>query len=101
MVDAIQLIVDQDIFNLVRLTVTNSSGSSTDDVSTRIRIQGDANGDDCVDLTDSRIWRMNYDPLGLNQNTYEMGDFNRDGKVDLLDQRIWRMNYNPLGLPSN
>ncbi len=45
---------------------------------------------------DLAIWQQNYDPLGVNQNTFEMGDWNLDGKIDGTDLAVWQQNYNPL-----
>jgi hypothetical protein len=45
-------------------------------------IFGDADGDWLVDSSDLAIWQQNYDPLGLNDNTFAMGDWNCDGFID-------------------
>ncbi len=58
---------------------------------------GDANGDGAVDGIDLAVWQENYDPLGLNQNTFAMGDWNFDNHVDGVDLALWQQNYNPLG----
>jgi hypothetical protein len=58
---------------------------------------GDADLNGKVDGGDLAIWQQNYDPLGLNLNTYPMGDFNGDGKIDGGDLATWQQNYNPLG----
>ncbi len=43
------------------------------------------------------IWQINYDPLGENDNTFEMGDFDGDGKIDGSDLALWQLNYDPVG----
>jgi len=45
---------------------------------------------------DLALWQQNYDPLGLNPNTYEMGDWNNDGRINGADLAIWQANYTPL-----
>ena len=60
-------------------------------------IGGDANGDFCVDGGDLALWQQNYDPLGLNANTFAMGDWNGDGAIDGGDLALWQQNYSPLG----
>ncbi|MDP7637010.1 MAG: hypothetical protein QF577_05625 [Phycisphaerae bacterium] len=57
---------------------------------------GDANGDERVDSTDLAIWQQNYDPLGENQNTFNMGDWDRDWLVDSTDLALWQQNYDPI-----
>lgn len=51
-------------------------------------IQGDANGDGKVDLTDLGVWKDEY-----VQNGEGNADFNRDGKVDLADLGVWKDEY--------
>lgn len=50
------------------------------------RVEGDANGDNSVDILDFNIWRDEF--LGNSQT--KQADFNGDGVVDLLDFAIWR-----------
>jgi hypothetical protein len=58
---------------------------------------GDANGDWIVDSADLAIWQQNYDPLGLNDNTFAMGDWNDDGFIDSADLALWQQYYDPIG----
>lgn len=58
---------------------------------------GDANGDMKVDGVDLAKWQQNYDPLGLNENTFDMGDWNCDGLIDGVDLALWQSNYDPIG----
>jgi T5SS/PEP-CTERM-associated repeat protein/autotransporter-associated beta strand protein len=60
-------------------------------------LPGDADLNGKVDGGDLAIWQQDYDPLGLNPNTFPMGDFNLDGKIDGGDLALWQQNYNPLG----
>ena len=46
---------------------------------------------------DLAYWQQSCDPLGVNENTYEMGDFNDDNKIDGGDLALWQQNYAPLG----
>ncbi|MCP4711050.1 MAG: hypothetical protein GY869_20720, partial [Planctomycetes bacterium] len=62
------------------------------------KIDGDSNGDSCIDGSDLIIWQQNYDPLRNNINTPAMGDWNRDGYVDGGDLGLWQINYDPIGL---
>ncbi|MBI2622695.1 MAG: hypothetical protein HYW64_01200 [Candidatus Levybacteria bacterium] len=57
------------------------------------RVEGDANGDNSVDILDFNIWRDEF--LGNSQT--KQADFNGDGVVDLLDFTIWR---NAIAAPS-
>jgi len=59
---------------------------------------GDADFDRKVDGTDLAIWQQHYDPLGVNENTFEMGDWNSDGRIDGGDLALWQQEYNPLGV---
>jgi hypothetical protein len=58
---------------------------------------GDANGDGKVDSADLATWQQNYDPLGENQNTFDMGDWSGDGLIDSADLALWQQNYDPIG----
>ena len=58
---------------------------------------GDADDDGDVDGADLAAWQQNYDPVGLNDNTFEMADFDGDGDVDGADLAIWQINYDPVG----
>ena len=58
---------------------------------------GDANWDGKVDGGDLSIWQQNYDPLGLNPNTWEMGDWNCDNRIDGGDLALWQQFYGPIG----
>lgn len=60
---------------------------------------GDGNADGLVDGADLGIWQQNYDPLGLNVNTFAMGDWNFDGRVDGADLALWQQNYLPISSP--
>jgi len=60
-------------------------------------IFGDADGDWLVDSSDLAIWQQNYDPLGLNDNTFSMGDWNADGFIDSADLALWQQYYDPIG----
>ena len=62
-----------------------------------IPVPGDANGDGKVDGLDLAYWQVNYDPLGVAENTWEMGDFNDDGRIDGGDLAVWQQNYDPIG----
>ena len=59
---------------------------------TSIHKQGDADGDDDVDITDYSIWISKYD--GSQPEPIYDPDFNNDGKVDGEDYVIWMINYN-------
>jgi len=37
------------------------------------------------------------DPLGENQNTFDMGDWSGDGLIDSADLALWQQNYDPIG----
>ncbi|MGC9454475.1 MAG: dockerin type I domain-containing protein [Phycisphaerae bacterium] len=54
---------------------------------------GDANWDGEVDESDFSILVNNWDPTGLNTNTWEMGDFDRDGLVGNEDFAIVLSNW--------
>ena len=58
---------------------------------------GDSNFDGKVDGADLAVWQQNYDPLGLNDNTFAMGDWDGDGKINGADLALWQQNYDPLG----
>jgi len=60
-------------------------------------IFGDANSDWLIDSADLAIWQENYDPLGLNDNTFYMGDWNCDGLIDSADLALWQQHYDPIG----
>ena len=60
--------------------------------------RGDADGDGKVDGGDLAVWQQNYDPRGVNANTWAMGDWNADGRIDGSDLALWQQNYNPRGL---
>jgi len=61
-----------------------------------VKLGGDANGDGLVNGGDLAIYYLNYDPLGNNNNTFEMGDWNEDGKIDGGDLAIYQQNYKVL-----
>ena len=54
-------------------------------------IQGDANGDNRVDITDYLIWVEQYG--NYNPVSNKDPDFNNDSKVDGKDYIIWLNNY--------
>ena len=54
-------------------------------------LQGDANLDGFVDLSDLTIW---YNNVGIGANSVAAGDLNNDGHVDLSDLTLW---YNHVG----
>jgi hypothetical protein len=58
---------------------------------------GDADGDWLVDSSDLAIWQQNYDPLGVNENTFAVGDWNCDGFIDSADLALWQQNYDSIG----
>jgi hypothetical protein len=58
---------------------------------------GDADGDGIIAGVDLALWQINYDPLGLNDNTWGMGDWNGDGKINGTDLAFWQVNYDPIG----
>ena len=60
-------------------------------------LPGDADGDWCVDGSDLALWQSNYDPTGLNSNTFAMGAFDGNGSIDGADLALWQSNYDPLG----
>ncbi len=63
-----------------------------------IPVAGDANFDGLVNGADLAKWQQNYDPLGLNDNTFDMGDWNCDGLINGADLALWQQNYNPIVL---
>jgi len=58
---------------------------------------GDSNGDGKVDSADLALWQQDYDPLGLNDNTFAMGDWDGNGLIDSADLALWQQNYDPIG----
>ena len=56
------------------LAVADPLGGSGPAAMSNTDIPGDANHDNKVDGADISIWSSNYDPLGLNDNTWQMGD---------------------------
>ncbi len=66
------------------------------------RLLADANGDGKVNRKDKKIWKKNYDPNGVNNNTVGMGDFNMDSRIDRDDYKIWKSNKGTkLSYPAN
>ena len=61
---------------------------------TQVRIPGDANGDDVVNVGDLGILAANY---GGSDKTWEQGDFNGDGLVNVGDLGILAANYGSSG----
>jgi len=61
-------------------------------------VPGDADSDGKIDGQDLATWQENYDPLGLNENTFDMADWDGSGRIDGIDLAIWQDNYNPFGL---
>ena len=57
---------------------------------------GDADGDGLIDGSDLATWQVNYDPTGLNVNTFYMGDWDNNGVIDGADLAIWQTNYAPV-----
>ena len=60
----------------------------------------DGNNDHLIDGVDLATWQTNYDPLGLNDNTFAMGDWNLDGLIDGEDLSLWQQYYDALGTAS-
>ena len=58
-------------------------------------IQGDANGDCCVNGIDYAIWYINFGRT--TSNGPRDGDFNNSGRVDGLDYAIWQINFGRCG----
>ena len=56
----------------------------------RIMLNGDANGDNLVDISDLAILRAN---LGKNDASLSDGDFNQDLRVDEIDFQLARENF--------
>jgi len=67
------------------------------DLSGVIPDPGDSNGDGKVDSADLATWQQNYDPLGLNENTFAMGDWDGNGLIDSADLALWQQNYDSIG----
>lgn len=55
----------------------------------------DSNNDHLINGLDLGIWRRNYDPLGMHENTFAMGDWNADGLIDGVDLALWQKHYRP------
>ena len=98
---------DADWHGISDVTVQVSDGTLTDTDTFRITVidipepsnlRGDADGDWDVDGDDLAIWQQNYDPVGLNQNTFQMADWDGDGDVDGGDLAFWQQNYDPVGV---
>ena len=62
-------------------------------------LEGDADGDIDVDITDFHILTTNFDSLGVNSETNEWttADFDVDGDVDITDFNFVVRNYSPNG----
>jgi len=56
-----------------------------------VKSEGDASGDEKVDLVDFGIWKSEY--LATIKAVQSKADFNCDGKVDLVDFGIWKSEY--------
>lgn len=54
-----------------------------------LKVKGDANCDETIDLIDFEILRGEF----LDQNITARADFNGDGTVSLLDVQIWTVNF--------
>lgn len=78
--------------------LTLSPGNTINLNGFKLYYKGDASLNGKVDGGDLAIWQQHYDPLGMDENTYEMGDWNFDGRVDGADLSLWQQNYNPFGL---
>jgi len=60
-------------------------------------LEGDANGDKRIDITDFNVLSSNFDPTGQNANDWTNADFNADGNVDITDFNALSSNFAPGG----
>ena len=60
-------------------------------------LEGDANGDKRIDITDFNVLSSNFDPTGQNANDWTNADFNADGNVDITDFNSLSSNFAPSG----
>ncbi|MCH2129227.1 MAG: PEP-CTERM sorting domain-containing protein [Pirellulaceae bacterium] len=60
-------------------------------------LEGDANGDKKIDITDFNVLSSNFDPTAANANDWTNADFNADGNVDITDFNFLSSNFAPSG----
>ena len=85
-------------FTLRALEANLTDLGSASFVVRNVPVLGDSHGNGLVDSADLAIWQQHYDPLGLNDNTFDMGDWNGDGLIDSTDLAMWQQHYDPLGV---
>ncbi len=71
-----------------KLTVTNAGGNDDDEVDVKIRLRGDATGNDQVTVTDFSMWKMQNGMAGEGLTA----DFDASGAVTVTDFSIWKTN---------
>jgi hypothetical protein len=79
---------------ILRLTASDSSLSSSSDLTVTVLSPGDFNGDGRVNGADFLIWQAHY-PTASGA-TPDTGDANGDGMVNGADFLIWQENYKPM-----
>jgi hypothetical protein len=79
---------------VLRLTASDSTASSFDDVTITVKLAGDFNGDGLINGADFLIWQQHY-PTSSGATT-DTGDADGDGKVTGADFLIWQQEYKPV-----
>ena len=72
------------IYN-IRLFVTNNKKTDTEDYSILVNAEGDANGDDSVNVLDLSLLGLNWGRVRDDTDFDDGADVNGDGVIDILD----------------